>query len=80
MSEKANEVKVEEAELRFANLNGSAETLNYLQALSADKLLEQIKQIRQPIEIISIYATGQIHFAWIRTHGKIKKVSKGRSQ
>ncbi len=76
MSEKVNEVKVEEAELRFANLNNSAETLVYFQALSAEKLLDQIKQIRQPLEIVSIYASGAIHFAWVRTHGKIKKISK----
>lgn len=76
MAEKVNEVKTEEAELRFANLNDPGESLGFFQALSADKLLDQIRQVRQPLQIISIYALGGIHFVWFRTTGKIKKVSK----
>ena len=73
-----NRIETEETEIQFANLNGTAETLDYLQATSAANLLEQIKQIRKPMRIVSIYVQGQIHFAWIQVHGKIKKVSKGR--
>jgi len=76
MSERANEVKTEDVEIPFAQLNYSADTLDYLQALSAERLLEQIKQIKHPIQIIAIYAQGSTHFAWVRVQGKIKKVQK----
>lgn len=49
--------------------------LDYLQAHSAEKLLEQI-EAAGAIKVISIYAVHSIHFAWIERGND--KPEKGR--
>ena len=62
----------------FENLNNISQNLTFLEGQSAQELLDQIKQIRLPIQIISMYAVGSRHFAWIVTTAKINKVTKGK--
>ena len=45
--------------------------------ISEKKLLEQLIQIRLPHKIVSIYASGSRHFAWVSLTRPIKKVTKG---
>lgn len=52
--------------------------LDYLQAHSAEKLLEQI-EAAGAVKVISIYAVHSIHFAWIeRGNERTDKPEKGR--
>ena len=62
----------------FENLNNVGQNLDFLEGQSAKELLDQIKQIKLPIQIISMYAVGSRHFAWILTTAKINKVTKGK--
>lgn len=58
----------------FENLNQSGKYLQVLQGSSPDELLSQIKSIKLPTQIISIYGDSKQHFAWIMTEAKIVKV------
>lgn len=60
----------------FETLNSTGESLNYLVGDSPEDLLEQIKQIRSSVHIVSIYAIGSKHYAWIQTSVKIIKKKK----
>ncbi len=60
----------------FENLNNYSQNLTFLEGLSAQELLDQIKQIKLPVQILSIYAVGSKHVAWIVTTAKINKVKK----
>lgn len=51
--------------------------LDVLKASSAEKLKEQLTQIRLPYKIVAIYAAGNIHFAWVSLTRKINKKVKG---
>ena len=62
----------------FENLNNYSQNLNFLEGNSAQELLDQIKQFKLPVQILSIYAVGSKHFAWIVTTAKVNKVSKGK--
>lgn len=55
------------------------ENLDFLVANTADELRDIIRSIPFPLEVITIYAVGTKHIAWVRTHGKIKKVTKEKS-
>lgn len=61
----------------FENLNSNSDLLNFLVGNSPEELLNQIKQIRLPTDILAIYAVGSRHICWFRTTAKIKKV-KGK--
>lgn len=66
--------KTEVAELQFSNLNPLGDNLDYIEAMSTRELLAQIKKIRLPVRIVSIYSYGSVHIAWIETKAKIKKI------
>lgn len=52
--------------------------LDYLQAHSAEKLLEQI-EAAGAVKVITIYAVHSIHFAWIeRGNERTEKADKAR--
>jgi hypothetical protein len=57
------------------NLSNYA-NLDYLEARSTEELLRQLQQIRLPHKIISIYAYGNKHVAWVSLTQKIKKIKK----
>lgn len=61
----------------FDSLNSDSESLNYFVGLSADEIIAQLRQIRLPVKIISMYAVGSRHYCWFQTSAKIKKV-KGK--
>jgi hypothetical protein len=69
--------KTEIGVLEFDNLNSVGDALDYIQATSPEKLLEEIKKIRLPVKIMTIYSYGNVHIAWILTRAKLKKV-KGK--
>ena len=50
--------------------------LEVLQARSAADLKAQLIQIRLPYKILSIYAVGSMHFAWVSLTRKIRKMEK----
>lgn len=60
----------------FENLNSTGDSLNFLTGDSPEDLLSQIKQIRMPVFIVSIYAVGSKHYAWIQTSQKLIKKKK----
>lgn len=66
--------RTEVGNLEFENLNSVGATLDYIQASSPEKLLENIRKIRLPVRIVTIYTYGSVHIAWIQTTAKIKKV------
>lgn len=47
--------------------------LEFLEADGPTQLLEQIRQIRLPFKIISIYSNGRRHYAWVDLTQPIKK-------
>lgn len=51
--------------------------LDVLSDRSEQGLLDQLKQIRLPHKIITIYASGSRHFAWVSLTRPIKKITKG---
>jgi hypothetical protein len=57
----------------FDSFNSYDKTLYVLESDSAEGLREQIIAIRLPTRILTIYAMGETHFAWIQTTAKIKK-------
>lgn len=59
----------------FDNISDT-QYVDYIAAQSADELLSQLRKIRLPVQVISIYANGGTHFAWIKTQAKLKKVTK----
>lgn len=61
----------------FENLN-SYRNIEFLQADSAEDLKSQLLQITLPIALITIYAAGSKHYAWIKTDAKINKNKKDR--
>lgn len=74
MKTETTKPKIEATELEFSNLNTLAGTLEYVEAMSTRDLMAQLKKIKLPTKIISIYAYGSVHVAWIMTHAKLKKV------
>jgi len=50
--------------------------LDYIEAKSPGELKEIIRSIHLQIRIITIYAIGSRHIAWIQTNGNLKKISK----
>jgi hypothetical protein len=62
----------------FENLNAQGQNLNFLEGNSAQELLDQIKQIKLPIQIMSMYAVGSRHFVWFISTANIKKITKGK--
>jgi hypothetical protein len=59
----------------FDSLNG-LQNLTYLTGNSPEEIVTQIKSIRLPVRIISIYAMGSKHICWVETTAKLNKVSK----
>lgn len=68
--------KVEQTELTFDNLNPVGEVLDYILAPSPAELLAEIKKVKLPLSIVTIYASGSNHIAWVRTFAKLKKIRK----
>lgn len=65
----------------FDNLNTTGEFMQVLQASSTDELLAQIKSIKLPVKIVSIYGDSKQHFAWIMTTATIvKKPKQGKEK
>lgn len=62
----------------FDNLNNLSHNFTFLEGQSAQELLDQIKQIKLPVQIVSMYAVGTRHYAWIITTAKINKITKGK--
>ncbi len=60
----------------FENLNPVGENLDYIQAVSPAALRDELKKIRLPMKILSIYSYGSLHIAWIQTQAKIKRKGK----
>lgn len=60
----------------FENLNGY-QNIEFLVGSSPEELKAQILQIKGQLEIITIYAIGARHVAWVRTYDKIVKKKKG---
>ena len=60
----------------FDSLNDNALTLDFLIGDSPEELRVLIASIPLRVKIISIYAVGQRHYAWIQTEAKLKKVKK----
>lgn len=60
------------------DLNGYS-NIDYLEAKTPDELRDLIRSIPFPIEILTIYGTKSGHIAWIRTHGKIRRIVKGEN-
>ena len=54
--------------------------LEVLSALGAQKLKEQLLQIRLPYNIIAMYAVGDMHFCWITTNHPVTKVIKRKAK
>lgn len=63
------------SESNFYNPNQFS-SINFLMGDSADELISQIKQITQPIKIISMYAQGNKHYCWFVGNVKIKRKVK----
>lgn len=63
----------------FDSLN-TYENLNYLESASAEELKNMIQSIKLPSKIISIYALGSRHYAWVQTNSKIVKENKKSSK
>jgi len=53
------------------NLSGL--NAQFLMAESADELQGLLSQIRTPIKLITIYASGSRHYAWFNSSTTIKK-------
>lgn len=60
----------------FDSLNENKYTLDFLIGDSAEDLRNQIASIPLRVKIITIYAYGTRHIAWIQTEAKLKKVKK----
>jgi hypothetical protein len=56
----------------FENLN-NLQKVQFLSALSPDDLQAQIKSIRYPMALLSIYFANGRHVAWFLTDAKIVK-------
>ena len=52
--------------------------LEFLEASGAEDLKQQIKAIQFPVRVISIYAMGAKHYAWIETRANIVKKTKSK--
>lgn len=63
------------SELGFSNLNPYG-GIQFLVGNSPEELIKQITQIRSPIKIVSMYASGQNHIVWFLSDVKINKVKK----
>lgn len=61
----------------FENLNYVGQALQFIEGRSPQELLDRLKSITLPVTIISIYAYGNRHIAWITTQAKIIKKKKG---
>ena len=61
----------------FTNLNAQGEALEFIEANSAEELHKILKSITLPTRIITIYAIGTKHIAWIETNAKIIKKKIG---
>lgn len=59
----------------FDDLSG-IKFLDFFVGNSPEELKAQIDQIRLPAKIISIYAIGSRHIAWVQSSTKIKKKLK----
>ncbi len=62
-----------------ARLN-KMDKLEFLQGDSAQELLQKLKTIRLATEVLSIYAIGTKHVAWIYTEAKIEKKTKNKRE
>lgn len=59
----------------FDSLN-NLEKLEFLVGDSPESLKAMLKSITLPVRLLSIYAVGTKHIAWIMTDARIKKVKK----
>lgn len=66
-----------EDKLAFSNLN-PYDRMQFFVGNSPEELIGQISQVKSPIKIISMYASGPNHYVWFLSDVKIKKVSKGK--
>jgi hypothetical protein len=57
------------------NLSGY-KTLEFLTGKTPDELKEQLLSIKLPYKIVSIYAVGSSHIAWIVPTVQLKKITK----
>jgi hypothetical protein len=62
------------------NRNPYKDSLFYLSAKTPEDLERQIKEIRSPLEIKSIYSHNNRHIAWIVTGAKVKRTKKKTKQ
>jgi hypothetical protein len=60
----------------FTNLNEKGQALEYLVGNSPEELLNLIRSFDLPISIVSMYAIGSKHIAWILTTQKVVKVKR----
>jgi len=51
--------------------------LDVFKARSAEELKVTLDSIRLPYKIVSIYAQGNIHYAWVSLTRKVNKKTKG---
>lgn len=64
------------SELAFSDLNPYS-GVEYLVGKTPEDLKAQIKSIRSPIKILSMYANGDDHYVWFLSGVKINKIKKG---
>ena len=64
------------SELEFSNLNPYG-GIQFLVGNSPEELMAQLTQIKSPIKIVSMYASGQNHCVWFLAEVKINKIKKG---
>jgi len=64
----------------FENLNNIGSNLNYFVGNSADEILDQVKQIKLPVQVVSMYAVGAKHFIWFITTAKITKTTSNKGK
>lgn len=61
------------AENLFDSVNALSNTLEFISADSPEELRLKLREIRLPTRLITIYAVGSKHVAWIQTTAKLKK-------
>lgn len=70
-------IRIEPGEIPgFSSLNAYGDTLEFIDAESPTKLRDLIRSLRSEVQILSIYAYGSRHIAWISTRTKIKRKGK----
>jgi hypothetical protein len=64
----------------FENINNLGNSLNYFVGNSPEEILEQVKQIKLPMQVISMYSVGAKHYIWFVTTAKIIKTTTNKGK